>query len=440
MSSTALPRTLDPGEAFFFLTDRVSCMNFVVMAQRSTTLDTQRLPIELRRLQDENVLLQVRIEWTQAAGLRFSAATPTPSIALQCQRSTADNWHSWIEAELSAPFATGSAPLMRCLYLEIVAAEGDTSPGSVLALTFHHSIADGRAGTALLRILLEHMASPVCHTPAAPATLPPAMADVFPAAYRWLEQPEAAQSLRKTLIGDYRRHGALTPIPWLNSQAGSRTPRLIPLQFPAEVTRHLLARARAHDTTLHGLLCAAQLMAQHQLQTDAGHATFFLSCPVDMRAYLEPAQPVSPTGLYVSLISNTFQINADTPVWELARSIVQQTRLQLARGEGHLLYHLFGLTGAPVQPDQLDAFTAKTLASLPNTMVSNVGALPPVAGDPATESMSFALCPMPYQTLFTAASSYNGKLVLNIGFDAARLEPALAHRLATAMHHIILGV
>ena len=84
-------------------------------------------------------------------------------------------------------------------------------------------------------------------------------------------------------------------------------------------------------------------------------------------------------------------------------------------------------------PEQLDAFRKKTLASLPNTMVSNVGAIAPVADDPAVESISFALCPMPYQTLFTAASSYQDQLILNVGFDAARITESDAQTLAQHM-------
>jgi hypothetical protein len=148
---------------------------------------------------------------------------------------------------------------------------------------------------------------------------------------------------------------------------------------------------------------------------------------------------VSPTGLFVSLISATFSINADTNLWDLAREVIVQTRLQIARGEGHLFFHMYGLDGTPVLPDRLASFRQKTLASLPNTMVSNIGPIDAVADDPAIESISFALCPMPYQTLFTAASSYKGQLILNLGFDAARLAQGNAKLLAQGIKNILLA-
>ncbi len=435
MTSGTLPRALDPGEAFFFMSDHISCMNFVVFAERVGHLNPERIQTALAVIQQENLLLQAKICWTDADGLRFEHA-PGQAISLQCHQVTPDDWQHWIEQELSAPFAQGTAPLMRCLYLEIA------SPArSVLGLSFHHSIADGRSGTELLRRLLSLMVAQPAALPAPPVAVLPAMTSVYPPPYRWSEQPEAAKQLRNTLLGDYRRNGALAPTPWLKAEVTDRTPRFIRQAFAANVTQRLIEQARAHGTSVHGALCAAQLLAQRALLPGSEPATFFLSCPVDLRPHLEPEQPAMPTGFFVSLISNTFLVSADTDLWALARDIITQTRLQIARGEGHLLYHMYGLDGSPVLPDRLESFGKKVLASFPNTMVSNVGAIASVEEDPAVEAISFALCPMPYQTLFTAASAYDGKLILNVGFDAARLDTTetkslvrcMANRLVTAL-------
>jgi hypothetical protein len=86
----------------------------------------------------------------------------------------------------------------------------------------------------------------------------------------------------------------------------------------------------------------------------------------------------------------------------------------------------------------MEPFKKKALASLPNTMISNVGPIATVVDDPAVESISFALCPMPYQTLFTAASTYKGQLIINVGFDAARLTEPNAQTLADGIREILL--
>jgi len=435
-----ISRPLDPGEAFFFMSDHVSSMNFVVFAQRDNALPLDRIEPALAVLQQENALLQTRITWTEEDGLRFEPAPGLP-IALHCQQRSSDAWQELIEAELSLPFAVGSAPLVRChaITLQVDAA---TTPQakttSVLALTFHHAIADGRSGAALLRRLLALLACPMHQSQPRTAIALEPMSALMPTDRRWAEHPQAAKALRDVMISDYRRHGKLSPLPWLASQAPGRSPRFFQVTLPADVGHQLRTLARQHGTTLHGLICAAQLLAQRTLQDVEDRSTFFLSCPVDLRPQLVNTPPVTPTAMLISLVSNTFQIDDNTAIWPLARAIIEQTRLQLARGEAHLLYHLFGLTGAPVRPSQLEPFAQKVLASLPNTMVSNIGAVAAVPEDPHVQAISFALCPMPYQTLFTAASSYADRLILNVGFDAQRVSPECARKLAQSMQERLL--
>jgi hypothetical protein len=443
MQTDKVIRPLDPGEAFFTLSDQVSGMNFVVFAERVGALPPERVRRALDVVQQENLLLQARIEWVDEQGLSFVHA-PGASIELRCLEVNETHWQNPIEQQLSEPFAMGSAPLTRCLVLNVSSDSEANAPAhpparSVLALCFHHAIGDGRSGSALLCRMLSLIASDELMTvvEASAAKAPdamPAMLGLHPARYRWAEQPDAAKQLRSTLIGDYRRHGALTPVPWLTAQSGTREPRFIRLSFERGVTDALLNTARTKGSSVHGALCAAQLLAQLALQPGTDPNVFCLSSPVDMRAQLEPVPSVSPTGLYVSIVSSTYSVNASTGFWDLAREVIAQTRLQIARGEGHLFFNMFGLDGAPVMPERQAPLTQKVLASLPNTMVSNVGAIATVAVDPAVTAISFALCPMPYQTLFTAASTYQGQLVLNVGYDAARLSDADAQTLAQGIN------
>jgi len=438
---TYLPRPLDPGEAFFTLSDQFSSMNFVVFAERTGDLMPDQIRQALDALQQENALLQARIDWFDEKGLCFEV-TPGPLIHLDCIPLRSDRWLHQVERQLSLPFALGSAPLMRCVYLELHAPEPDAQPPGqcVLALCFHHAIADGRAGIALLRRLLHLLAvgsAPAEHrTTTRPAL--PAMIDLMPSRYRWAEQPDAAKQLKATLITDYRRHGAPATLPWLDSANTARQPKLLRLRLSPGHTAQLIAQARQHDTSVHGVLCAAQLLAQAALQPGDAPTTFMLSSPVDMRAHLEPAPSTAPTGLFVSIVSATFAVSASTPLWPLAQDIVRQTRLQISRGEGHLFFNMFGLDGTAVQPGHMAAFQKKLQASLHNTMVSNVGPVATVPDDPAVDAISFALCPMPYQALFTAASTYQGQLILNVGFDAEKLAPATAQTLVQHIHSQLL--
>jgi len=427
MSSHCIARPLDPAEAFFFMADRISCMNFVLFAERSGHLDPERIRASLAVIRHENPLLRARISWTADRGLCFEPA-PSAPIDLECREVDANDWQPWIERELALPFAEGAAPLIRCRYLEM------SAPGrSVLALVFHHSIADGRSGYELLRRLLDCIATQTTlRTEASAPPLPP-MHQVFPQRFRWAEQPAAAKRVKDALMADYKRHGAFTPLPWLSSNAPTRTPRFIRVILPPDVTQRLLVLSRQHEASVHGAICAAQLLTQLRLRMGNDPSTLFLSCPVDMRPLLDPIQPSTPTALCVSLISAAFVLEANTDFWALAREVVAQTRLQLDRGEGHLFFNLYGLDGAPIAPDRMARFAKSILATWQNTMVSNVGRLAAIDSDPAVDAISFALCPMPYQTLFNAVSTYKDKLLLNVGYDASKLSREIAIELAAGM-------
>jgi NRPS condensation-like uncharacterized protein len=409
-------------------------MNFVVYAERRSLLETTDIHTALRVLQSENGLLNARIVDCPAQGLRFESA-PNQLIDLACHTVQETDWLHRIESELSQPFAPGSAPLVRCVYLQI-----KETQRSVLGLCCHHSVADGRSGAALLSRLLTLIATKDKTPKIAHAQALAPMLAVFPKKFDWTAQSDHASQVKANMMTDYRRHGALSDIAWLNKDAPERTPRIIRLSLPPAASLRLLELSREHNTTVHGVLCAAQLLAQFKQQTKHDASTFFLSCPADMRAHLEPVQPTTPTKLYVTLIAAAFCITTETKLWGLAQDIISQTRRQLARGEGHLFFSLYGLNDQPVKLEQAAIFKKRSQSSWPNTMVSNLGRIDTVAVDPDVQHIAFALCPMAYQTVFTAASTYHDQLVLNLGFDAGKLAPQTAQALADDMLEILLGV
>jgi hypothetical protein len=72
-------------------------------------------------------------------------------------------------------------------------------------------------------------------------------------------------------------------------------------------------------------------------------------------------------------------------------------------------------------------------------VLSNVGRVAPLAqaGGVQVEEISFALCPMAHQPLFVAASTWNGRLALNVVHDEGRLAPEAARAMAGAMESLL---
>lgn len=409
-------------------------MNFVVFAERDGFLLPTRIRETLNALQSEQGLLRVRIDWDDLDGLRFAECGDN-EIPLICHRYVADQWMGVIEAELSASYPAGASPLARCLYLE-----ADDAEQSVLAMCFHHAIADGRSGVELLRRLLDGIAAPESQPRSANAPALP-MYQAFPPQWRWADNPDAADALADELMADYKRLGRFTPLEWHVVQGiekeGGRQPRFIRRELHVDASSRLLERCRTEATSVHGAICAAQLMAQHRLTAKPGSTVQFLACPVDMRPQLEPAPPVAQLGLNVSIVSSPFEVNEDTTLCSLAREIMAQTRRQLARGEGHLFFSLYGLEEIPIGPSRQSGFTKAVLSSWQNTMVSNVGRIESMVSDTTVRRISFALCPMPYQTLFNAVSTYGDRLIMNLGFDQARLAASTAEAIADTMTEML---
>jgi NRPS condensation-like uncharacterized protein len=277
-------------------------------------------------------------------------------------------------------------------------------------------------------------AGDVC--PAAP--LPP-MHAVFPARFRWDEQPEAAERVYEAVMRDYRRHDRPARLPWLEAQSPRRVPRLRRLTLPRDDLEQLLAACRRNDTTVHGALCAAQLRATYQLLSTTEPAALFLSCPVDLRPHLDPVPPIAPTGLYITILGASFALAPSTTFWDLAREVPALMRMQLERGDGHLFFSLYGLDRAPADVDALARFDKMVLATPQGSTVSNVGRVPVVEADPAVEAISFALCPMPYQSVFTSVSTYADQLIVNLVYDAGKQDDAIAQACADSMREQLLA-
>ena len=158
MNSCTVDRPLDAAEQSYWLAKRVSSLNFVVFAELAGALDSLALRGALDPSKRANPLLRVRIA-IEPEMPRFTPIEGQP-VPLHEIRFAADDWRAPMECELATAFQPGAAPLMRC----ILAIDADAKR-AVLEFTFHHAIADGRSGAALLRQILEDVLTGVPMAP-----------------------------------------------------------------------------------------------------------------------------------------------------------------------------------------------------------------------------------------------------------------------------------
>ncbi len=406
-----LPRRLDPAEAFFWFLDHVSPMNFAVIAEGHGPLDDAAVQAALRRAQQEHPLLRAAISTDAEQRLIW---VPAPEAALDYTISAAGNaWQAALAHALVQPFPLHSAPLVRALRLNL------DNGGWVVALVFHHSAGDGRSGCRLLADILANAAQPE-QSPQPHPGYPPLHA-LYPEHY---QQTAALQAFKTQRKEELQRYGRFDELPGFSRQAPELQPRIQTLRLNAAQVQRLSERCRAAGVTLHGAISAAQLQAVHRAFGAAEPRTLGLTTPADLRPHLrEPLDDASPL-MCATLVTSVYRLEAEGDFWALARTISDDLKRQLQRGDGHLFYGLFPPPADfPATAEGIAAFSAMMAMAPQVSMVSNVGRLAPLpAATPFTvEALSFALCPMFSHLLFNAVSTFAGCMTLNVNFDAARL-------------------
>ncbi|MBK8971594.1 MAG: hypothetical protein IPM37_09585 [Hahellaceae bacterium] len=433
-----LRRPLDPAEHYFWLLDQAACMNFVVFAEIERVFSPEALNASLHHLVSEHALLRLALVPDEVHRLHFEicndslhcevhTAAPTSDLnGMEAELNRTFPCHTWLWRAHAFPFSDG--------------------PGMRLALTFQHSLADGRTGINLLSEWLNrllnspsgnHLTNPATTRPG--TLINPGLHDLFPSRFQWESQPEAATQLARQRRDEFKAHAPPAFPAYFQRGECPRQPAIRPLVLSAEQSQTLLNRCRHAGCTLHGLIAAVQLLALHQVaDSDPSlnlKLTHSLTTPADLRPSLAHEGGTGQTlnGLYISMLSLNVPVDPGTDPFELARYITQTTRQQLERGDGHLLYHLYQPLSFTADETSVAQFCQQVEKAHPNSLISNLGRLDTLPGDTAfaVNRMAFALCPMPSQLLFNAVTTYQGQLIMNLNFDLGRTPEATAQ----AIHH-----
>lgn len=432
MTPAALPRRLDRAEAFFWFLDRVSSMNFAVVAEGHGALADEAVRAALDAAQRRHPLLRVSIAADAERRLSF---VPAPHAPIPYARCADADWRDALAERLVQPFALDTAPLARAWRF----ARGDDD-GWVLALVLHHSIGDARSAFAVLDEILQGAAGlPLAGDSIAPRA---PLTDLYPAhvtgdAGRQLgEQTKAARKALAERIGlpePQAGHGAPT---------GRLQPRLRSLRFDAAQTAALADKARAAGATVNGLIGAAQLIALRRLFGDDAPRTLGLTCAADLRPYLNAPMDATTPGFYVTLVSSIQRVGDADELWPLAQRLSGAIRQQLQSGAAHLLYD-FMPPAERFAPDAegVAAFAQLMTRGAQTSLLSNAGRLAALPALPGlvVEARSFALCPTPTQPVFLAVATDAGGMTLNLNHNTAQLDAGAADAVLAGVRELLLA-
>jgi hypothetical protein len=414
----AASRPLDPAERYFYLLDLLWPMNIVAVAELDRSLEEDRVRAAWGAVAERAPLARSRVVAGEGLGLILESE---PAIADDVALVTPRPWRSLVQHEQCARFDVSAGPLMRVRYV------ADGVGGSALALVAHHAVADARTALWLLQEVVRELAGERARSAAA-TRLPIPMHEAVVPDHRFSENRAGMLQLLRKLREERDALGALESVPWHDRHAESRDPVLEQLVLSAPETKAVVDLARDAGATVNGVASAALLLAvAGTLDGGEPERTLALTTPADMRSRLSP--PIAPRepGMYVTLLASAHRVRPNGFA-ESARAISDDVRARLARGEGELFYTLTRPDAIAADEDGLARLRSLIDTAPQAIAVSNTGILDD-AGDPDwVRSLSFALAPTPNQVAFAAATTYRGRLLINVASDRARVETAAVRR------------
>ena len=298
----ALVRPLGAFERMYHRYEQKSTMHFCVVAELADDLDPSALDAALLAVQQRHPLLNVYVGDHPQTRLGFYRPPSVPPVPVTVVHAAPGrSWCDGVAAELTRPFDTSRAPMIRTLLLRA----GPNSPAAIV-LTVDHVIADGLSAGRILRDLFwalngqDLQAMPV---PPSQEELLGRLRDGQPAAALAANgQPEPAQP------GWLATRSTIRPF-------DGAQPHLSAIAFDEDLTRRLIARARAEQTTVH----CALVSAMSRVIIESGRNEFVrMLTPSDFRGHIGVDDDVC---LYFTMIRTAVTREQLTDLWDMARTV-----------------------------------------------------------------------------------------------------------------------
>ncbi len=427
-----LDRRLGRTEYIYWLLDQLYCLNFVVFAELEDALDEEGLELALDIVQQENPAIQSKIVIDSSRQPCFQSVLASEQ-PIKLEVHALRNWRKKIEAQLITPFARGEAPLARFLWFR------GKSKKSVVAMVFHHAVADGKSGACVLLDVLRRSVKrdrvpefKAAHPSAQQLDLiqdKGAIRGKLKELKFWLNTGKAVLKFAEQLPGYSMKPG------------DARKVKTIPFSISAKTNAALLAECRDRGTTMHGALGASLLLAINDEFDSVDARSLGLNSLADMRSVLKGNLTERDLGLYIATLTTVHKLGKKPNFWALAGEIPDRLKEIMNSGDANLINNIY--TELPLfTPDQSGARKLQKIVALapPSSMLTNIGRINerPLSNTVSIRSLAFAVSPPAQHPVCVTAASYRGTMHLNLLYDQCKLKDDQAQRIAKKMRSNLL--
>ncbi|MBM9500881.1 condensation protein [Leptospira sp. 201903071] len=409
-------RLLDKAESTFWLLDRISSMNFAVIAEGDGDLSPDRIRKALFEVQKKHPLANVKVEVGNEFDLKFKTVLEK-RISLKILNLENEVWKKVLAEEIILPFSEEESPLIRALLF--CSKSGDW----VFSIVFHHCIADGRSGSSFLTEVLKEAGSDLDNSNIIKYQgLPNSVLSMLKIEKENSDKPINTSVLEETPI-------RTASLPSFSKKDRETNPVLTNFRLTESELQNLLSLCKQKETTLHGIIGAAQLIASYSLFDTTEPILLNLSNPADLKPNLIEKVPGETLGLYITLLTLGIVVRKDSNPWNIAKEISNRLKAQIRNGNDDLsFYELIPPVNQILsRPNGIKALSALLQRFPQSSVLSNVGIIPdlPKFRNFSVSNLSFTVHPSLSQSVFVSASTYRGKLTILLNYDSNRWAPGL---------------
>lgn len=304
-------RKLGLVENLFATLNSMGAMIYVNIARIQGVISVDFFRVAIDLLQKRHPFLQVYIQESDDGVFFYAEGTQKiPLIVIDRQHE--QQWLKIAEGELLQKFAGEFAPLCRITLLQ----KSEQSDWNELIITFHHAIADGISAIHFVHELLSYYQQLVEGIPISPMESLPLLPSLEHLLQKCLSKISSTNFLPAT-----PNQTNLSPTLLIEQTAPvvDRRTRLIPRELEQELTSQIKRRCRDEQTTVHGALCAAMILACVQQLSSQDPVLVSCSSSVNLRASCSPPVASEYLGCFISNITTTHYAEPNTNFWELAR-------------------------------------------------------------------------------------------------------------------------